>query len=135
MHSELNYVHASTLRGLRETAIRGIIEEMKKTQSQRQLPLFTFGALAVLAIGTSFAVGLNTSGDVQTVSPLEASSTRIPGDIDNNSVIDTRDVVVILEIEKGYKTATPDELLADPNADGQLTIDDAIRILNDLSIR
>lgn len=124
------------LRGLRKHPFKAIIEEMQKKQVRtRQLPMIPLMILATLAIGSSFAVGMKTSGNVQTVAPLEASGTRLSGDINNDGVVDMRDAVAILEIERGYETATADQLLADPNSDGKLTIDDAIRILNDLSIR
>ncbi len=90
------------------------------------------GALAVIS---SFTLGIKTAGDVQPVSPSEASGTRVSGDINNDNTVDIRDAILILEIARGYEEATPSELLADPNGDGRLTIDDAIRILNDLSIR
>lgn len=96
------------------------------------LPILALGIVAVLS---SFTLGIKTAGDVKTVSPMEASGSRLSGDINNDGIIDNRDVIAILEVARGYKDATPDELLSDPNADGQLNIDDAIRILSDLSIR
>lgn len=107
----------------------------KKQINHRQklpLPILSLGLLAVIS---SFAVGIKSAGEVKTVSPMEASSTRLNGDINSDGMIDKTDVIAILEVARGYKEATPDQLLADPNSDGQLTIDDAIRILNDLSIR
>lgn len=101
---------------------------------RRFLPLSIL-SLGALAVVSSFTLGIKTAGDVRTVSPMEASGTRIAGDINNDGIVDTRDVIAILEVARGYKEATPDELLADPNGDGSLTIDDAIRILSDLSIR
>ncbi|HVW67016.1 MAG TPA: hypothetical protein VHA78_04800 [Candidatus Peribacteraceae bacterium] len=107
----------------------------KHTRSSRltiQLPLM---ALGVLAIASSFALGMKTAGDVHTVAPMEASGTRLSEDINDDGRIDVRDAIAVLEVARGYKQATPDELRADPNHDGQLTIDDAIRILSDISIR
>lgn len=95
----------------------------------------TLMALGMLAIVSSFTLGLKTAGDVRTVSPMEASGTRLQEDINNDGRIDVRDAIAILEVVQGYTSATPDELRADPNSDGKLTIDDAIRILNDISIR
>ncbi len=96
------------------------------------LPILALGIVAVLS---SFTLGIKTAADVKTVAPMEASGSRLSGDVNDDGVIDTRDVIAILEVARGYKDATPDELLADPNSDGQLNIDDAIRILSDLSIR
>jgi hypothetical protein len=110
------------------------MSQKHSTKHRQYLPLsiLSLGALAVIS---SFALGMKTAGDVQTVAPMEASGIRIAGDINNDGVVNTQDVIAILEVVRGYKQATPDQLQADPNADGSLTIDDAIRILNDLSIR
>ena len=107
----------------------------KKTPPRRLAIPFTLLSMGMLAIVSSFALGIRTAGDVTPVAPMEASSTRINGDVNNDGIVDIRDAILILEIARGYKEATPDELLADPNGDGRLTIDDAIRILSDLSIR
>lgn len=107
----------------------------KKHKTHRrfgQLPLYVLGMLAVLS---SFSVGMKTAGDVETISPMEASGTRLSGDVNGDGTVDVRDVIVILDIARGYRLQTADELVADPNHDGKLTIDDAIRILNGLSIR
>lgn len=94
--------------------------------------MFTLGFLAVTS---SFFIGVKTAGDVETIAPSEAGGVRITGDINSDSVVDERDVIVILEIARGYEEATPDQLLADPNGDGHLTVDDAIRLLHDLASR
>src|SRR3989344_6310214 len=100
----------------------------KQKVQHRRFPAMPFFALGFLAVVASFTVGMKTAGDVSTVSPLEASGTRISGDINSDSLVDERDAIVILEIAQGYEEATPEQLLADPNHDGKLTIDDAIRI-------
>lgn len=97
---------------------------------QKQLPVF---ALGVLAVVSSFALGVRTAGDIETVAPSEAGGIRVTGDIDNDGRVTLRDVIDILEVVQGYEVATPEQLLADPNADGHLTVDDALRILEDLS--
>ena len=51
------------------------------------------------------------------------------GDLDGNGQIDARDAVVILEIVQGYEAATARQRQADPDGDGYLTVDDAIRLL------
>ncbi len=107
----------------------------KQSNTQRHLLPLSILSLGSLAVVSSFALGIKTAGDVQTVAPMEASGTHITGDMNDDGLTDTRDVILILEVARGYKDATPEQLLADPNADGQLTIDDAIRILSDLSIR
>lgn len=94
--------------------------------------MFTLGFLAV---ASSFFIGVKTAGDVETIAPSEAGGVRITGDINNDAVIDERDVIAILEIARGYEEASPDQLLADPNGDGHLTVDDAIRLLYDIASR
>lgn len=104
------------------------------TKQWRSLPVTVLG-LGTLAVISSFALGLKTAGDIQTVAPMQASGTEVTGDMDASGFVDIRDAITILEIVRGYRSATPEELLADPNGDGMLTIDDAISILHDLSIR
>lgn len=108
----------------------------KKNSPQKarglSLPFLALGAVAVIS---SFTVGLRTSADVQTIAPMQASDIRMTGDVTGDGILDTYDAIAILEVARGYRDPTADELLGDPNADGQLTIDDAIRILHDLSIR
>ncbi len=108
----------------------------KKSASPQRLtvkvPLI---ALGVLAIASSFTLGVKTAGDVKTIAPMEAQNAGVTGDVNGDGKTDIHDAIVILEVARGYQHATADELRADPNGDGQLTIDDAIRILSDLSIR
>lgn len=89
--------------------------------------------LGLLCVSGSFAVGVQTAGDVQTVAPTEATGTEVTGDMNGNGLVDEEDVTIILEIAKGYRDATPEQLRVDPNGDGRLTIDDALRLLHDLA--
>lgn len=91
--------------------------------------------LSIVSVVSSFALGIRTAGDVETVAPLQAEDMRMAGDLDGDLHVDVRDVLIVLEIAQGYSEATPDELLADPNGDGRLTIDDAMRMLRDLASR
>lgn len=108
----------------------------KKSPSQKmqhkasyQMPVLVLGALSVV---TSFGIGIKTAGDVQTIQPTSANEVRLAGDMNMDGVIDKKDVIIILEIAQGYQEATPEQLLADPNSDGNLTIDDAVRMLYDI---
>jgi hypothetical protein len=92
-------------------------------------------ATGMACIVGSFLVGIQTAGDVQPVSLIQAGGTPFAGDVDGSGTVDMSDVLVILEVAQGYSIATTDQLKADPNADGQLTVDDAIRILSKLSIQ
>ncbi|MCF7844516.1 MAG: hypothetical protein K9M03_01660 [Kiritimatiellales bacterium] len=94
----------------------------------------------VLALGTacvvsSFAIGIQSVGEVQPVTLIEAGSIQEQGDVDGSGSVDIQDVIDILEIAQGYEVATPAQLRADPNSDGQLTVADALSILETLSLR
>ncbi len=88
--------------------------------------------LGMMCVTGSFAVGVQTAGDVRTISPLKASE-QIIGDMNDNGRIDEDDVAIILEVVKGSRAPTPMILRRDPSGDGQLTIDDAMRLLRDLA--
>lgn len=95
----------------------------------RTASMLILGALCVVG---SFAVGIRTAGDVRTISPLAAETIELSGDIDGNGQIDLNDVIGILEVAQGYREPTPGELRVDPNNDGVLSIDDALRLLYEL---
>lgn len=92
-------------------------------------------AVGAACIVSSFAIGIQTAGDVQPVSLIEAGGPSVAGDVDGSGSIDLRDVMLILEVSQGYVVATPQQLEADPNGDGQLTTDDALRLLSTLSLQ
>lgn len=100
--------------------------------SKKYLQVYLLGALCVVS---SFALGVRTAGDVQTVAPTEAGGIRLTGDVDNDGHVTVQDAIDILEVAQGYEEATPEQLLADPNADGSLTVEDALRILEDIASR
>lgn len=99
--------------------------------SRRNVSLATLGMLCVIG---SFAAGIRTAGDVRTISPLAAENAQLSGDIDSNGRVDLIDVITILEISQGYREPTPDELRADPNGDGVLSVDDALSLLHTLNV-
>jgi hypothetical protein len=90
--------------------------------------------LGLLCMVSAFAIGTQTSGNVQTIASTEALGGRLPGDVTGDARVDIADAIVILEIANGYREALPSELLGDPNDDGQLSIDDALRILRDAQV-
>lgn len=99
-------------------------------QRPRQvLRALLFGGLCLAA---SFAIGIQTAGEVQPIALIEAGSPVSAGDMDGNGIVTVQDAIAILEIVRGYRTATPEQLLSDPNGDGVLTMDDALRILRTL---
>jgi len=99
---------------------------------RRNLKLLATGMACIIG---SFLVGIQTAGDVQPVSLIQAGGAPFVGDVDGSGAIDMSDVLIILEIAQGYRSATTDQLKADPNQDGQLTVDDAIGILSTLSVQ
>ena len=92
-------------------------------------------ALAVACVGSAFSLGMHSAGNVQPVSLIEAGSTQQRGDINGDGFVDLGDVKLILEISQGYKEATVDQVKADPNKDGELTVDDAIRVISSITSR
>ena len=105
----------------------------KQTHSflQRMNPrLILLGAVCVAA---SFTVGIHTTADLQPISLIEAGSLQISGDLDGNGSVELNDAIVALEIVRGYREASPEQLKADPNEDGSISVDDALSILSTLS--
>lgn len=92
-------------------------------------------AIGAACLVSSFVLGLQTAGDVAPVSLIEAGGLSLSGDVDGSGVVDLRDVTLILEVAQGYVEPTADQLAADPNSDGALTVDDALRILANLSLQ
>ena len=95
---------------------------------------FKMLAVGAACLASSFLIGLSTSGNVAPAQLIEAGGLPQTGDIDGSGYVDAADAALILEIAQGYRTATVDQLKADPNGDGQLTVDDAIRILSTISL-
>lgn len=98
-------------------------------RTRQVLRVLLFGALCIAA---SFAIGIQSAGEVQPISLIEAGSPGHVGDVDGNGIVDVQDAIQILEVVQGYRSATPDQLLSDPNGDGALDLDDALRILRTL---
>jgi hypothetical protein len=99
---------------------------------RKNLKLLATGAACIVG---SFLVGIQTAGDVQPVSLIQAGGIPHAGDVDGSGVVDVSDVLFILEVAQGYSVALPDQLKADPNEDGQLTVNDAMSILSQLSLQ
>ncbi len=89
-------------------------------------------ALGVACIASSFAIGIQSVGEVQPVTLIEAGAIGYSGDLNGDGSVTVKDAIRILEISQGYAVASPRELMADPNRDGYLTVDDAMRILSEL---
>jgi hypothetical protein len=107
---------------------------MSRTPTRQYRNLLTLVPLALVAAAASFGIGVQTSNQLRTIQG--SAATEAPrGDVTGDGNVDERDAAVILEIAQGYRKATPAELAADPNSNGQLTVDDAIRVLRSISPR
>ncbi|MEI8230384.1 MAG: dockerin type I repeat-containing protein [Candidatus Peregrinibacteria bacterium] len=100
--------------------------------STRSRQFLRIGLLASLCVAASFVVGIESAGDVRPITLIEAGSPIHAGDLNGDGVIDARDAIEVLEIVQGYKVATPAQLQADPDGNGRLTVDDALRILRSI---
>lgn len=104
----------------------------KHTSLRRRLA--TLLPLGLLAVTASFGLGMQTGGTLRTINgSLATDSPR--GDLNGDGTVDEADVIAILEVAQGYRTATPQELAADPNGNGVLGVDDAIRVLRGMHSR
>lgn len=83
----------------------------------------------------SFALGIHTAGDIAPIASLQADGPAREGDMNDDGTVDIHDVIAILEIVRGERAATAHHLRVDPNTDGQLTIDDALHLLQTLAAR
>lgn len=91
--------------------------------------------LGILAVIGSFALGVQTAGDIETVQSSAAEDAVVVGDIDGDGVVTVRDAIVILEFTQDNESPTNRQLQSDPNIDGILTVDDAVMILQSLTFR
>lgn len=94
--------------------------------SRKNTRIFVLGLASIVSC---FAVGIRSAGEVQPITLIEAGSADLTGDINDDGTVDLQDVRIILEIAQGYREATPEELKTDPDQDGTLTVDDALRLL------
>ena len=106
---------------------------MTYTHSPRSLRRLLWQAATVIAfMAMSFVLGIQTAGDVKTVSTTEAVGSQLPGDVNGDSAITAADAHLAIEIAQGKVIATQQMLLADPNGDYSITLDDALAILTAL---
>ena len=107
---------------------------MPRTNTHARRTFLTLAPLAMVVAVASFGAGIQTAGDLRTIQWSSATD-GVRGDMDGDGTVDETDVIAILEIAQGYRTATPRELEADPNGNGVIAVDDAIRVLRTLSNR
>ena len=91
--------------------------------------------LGAASVASSFAIGIQSAGEVQPVTLIEAGSVEQAGDVNGDGSVTVQDAIDVLEVAAGYEKATARALMADPNRDGRLTVNDALRILSELPNR
>lgn len=101
----------------------------------RALRLLQVTTVGLVTVGVAFIMGLRTSDSVRTIASIEAGTALGDGDFDGNGTLEIEDAIRALEIVHGYAEPTPNDLRADPNGDGIVTIDDALHILQALAGR
>ena len=87
--------------------------------------------LGLAAVVGSFSAGVYSTANVHPVHLIEAGS-YARGDMNENAILDSEDVRILLEVAMGYTETTAKHLLLDPNDDGVITVDDALRVLSQL---
>lgn len=97
--------------------------------------LVGFAAACVMG---SFLVGIRSAGEVRPFDALKAStfeqvdtvpSETLRGDINGDGLLSVDDAILLLEMVQKERPGSEQALLADPDADGQLTARDALEIL------
>lgn len=106
-----------------------VMKTSQKLLNRQALSILTLG---IVSIATSFAIGMHSSNTVQPFTLIEAGGNAVRGDMNADSVVNQKDVLLILEMVAEYEPVTPEAYDADPNQDGKITIDDAITILKEL---
>lgn len=110
---------------------------MKKGMiSLKQLHFFTAIATAgIMCLSTLSAQGY-AKPDNNNVALTKEDAAAIPGDVDNNGIVDPADAIMILQMYARAATSADKSMYtehqieaADVNADGTVTVDDAILVL------
>lgn len=99
--------------------------------NQQKITTLVLGLFCILG---SFAFGMSTNQNSQPAQLIEAGRNDAAGDMNQNGQHDLEDIIIILEATQGYRTLTPIQEASDPNLDGQITVDDALMLLNLLSL-
>lgn len=90
-------------------------------------------AIVTGSMTTAFVLGIQTAGDVRPiVGEIRAGGTVLLGDLNGNNTIDREDAQKALEILKGLRTPTPQELAADPDQNFEITVEDILAILDSM---
>lgn len=105
------------------------------TRAKRAASRIQVILLGALSVFSSFVLGIQSAGEVQTVSQSAATGMVIAGDMNQDQLVNALDAIIILECAQGHAVPTSEQLMADPNGDGFLTTDDALDVLRDIASR
>ncbi len=103
---------------------------------RRNLQLVAFATMCIVG---SFLIGIQSAGDVKPVLHTEAQQANLlqqlplDGDIDGDGKVTLQDEMNILQMIQGTRKITEQALATDPDHNGQLTVSDAIVILDRLA--
>ncbi len=90
-------------------------------------------AIVTSSMTVAFILGIQTAGDVRPiVGEIRAGGTVLLGDLNGNSSIDMDDALQALDIVKGIRSPTPQELAADPDQNFVITVEDILAILDSM---
>ena len=100
-----------------------------KTSLLGTKPWRSIGAIATAMI-VAFGIGIATSDSVRPVIPeTQADDVIVAGDMNRNGTLEYADASIAISLARGDRTPTPAELLADPNTDYHITLEDVEAIL------
>ncbi len=105
---------------------------MRARRAANRMQILSLGMLSILS---AFFLGIQTAGEVDTVASTSAVNVLSTGDVNGDGKVDVRDAIDILELIRSDDHPTVEQLLADPDQDGLLTIDDALQILRSVDSR
>ncbi len=88
--------------------------------------------IIVGSMTAAFVLGIQTAGDVRPLIGATSADGSMEGDFNANGHLDLSDARIAVELAAGYRTATPEELAADPNHDFSITANDVLLILERL---
>lgn len=111
----------------------------KKKHTNRTLKIAQIAALGILSVVGSFALGIETAGEVHPFARTQAEGTQGPvmqGDVDADGQLTINDAIRVLEFSEGLDTPTVEEIRhGDTDGDLRLTGKDALKILRTVAIR
>jgi hypothetical protein len=102
---------------------------MKQKHTHKPVGPVTSVLLLLGATLGAFTVGFRTADEGSVVQSIMATSDVLAGDFDGNGVINNDDVAIAIELSAHLRAATPEELKADPNQDGDISAADTLWLM------